>query len=378
MPKVEEKTVQDYLKNIENVNNDQHKLVNRVYESIYNYVMYKEFLRTNNVDPATMMPEFSEVLLGIKGKLEGIVAEGEIELGTDKHSKFIKEFIFNPVTTLENETKRVDKMCNELGQTNNYELNQQLELLTYKNNLIKEENKKAKDKYNDLIKDKPNTWEERHNQNASWFINYFNNGNPILSEVLDRNKGGLFENLFKTTSNEYKEFSRRLANINNDGPDKGDLQGLRQSAFAYLDHKFKSDVFAHMGKNYSIMESEIDKLDPTSKGRVRLCLQTLESIDKAEEAVKDGLDPKSFVPKNDILIDDESLSEATFIGKKANDNYDELSEDNIIDQGYNDVLRFKNNILFQGKLKDDLEYDLNNDVEIDLNDNEISYNNLEK
>ena len=357
------KTIQDFLKNIENENNDLSKLTNNILKTIYDYEMYKEANFKEEV------PDFSELMYSIKEKLADVEAKGELELQSDNDSNFIKSFIYNPIATMINETKKVDELCDKYMKENpnaSNEINQ----VSFKNQLIKDDLLKSKTSYRNLEKTKKDPWKEKQNQKASWFINYFNNGNKMISESLEENKGGLFENLFHTTSKEYKEFARRLSIIDKDGLEKGDLSGLRQSTYKYLNHKFKEDNFFYSGKNYTYIESKIAKMDKTSQGRVRLCLNVLKSIDNAEKAIEEKKNLEDFIPENNNVVDKGMLQEVTTIGSMANSIYKE--DNTIIDKELTNIL---NNNKFQNDIKNDVDDNfitIGNDIDLSNNLNNVS------
>ena len=105
------------------------------------------------------------------------------------------------------------------------------------------------------------------------------NKEKVLELALKNNKGGFFENLFGTTSKEYKEFSAGLDKFMKEGPLNGDLDGLRDKATAYLHHKLSNydDILNKFD------EAELQKLDSTSRGRVKLCFSVIDAIDKANK-----------------------------------------------------------------------------------------------
>ncbi|MBR6071775.1 MAG: hypothetical protein IKP77_02955 [Acholeplasmatales bacterium] len=365
------KTIQDFLKNINTENNDLKNLTNSILGTIYEYEMYKESVKNVNT-PSEEVPDFSELLYAIKEKLINIESTGNLEFTSDNDSKFIKSFIFNPISTMTNETKKVDELCDKYMKENPNAKNE-LSQVSFKNGLIKEDLLNYKTSYMNLEKSKKDLWKEKQNLKSTWFINYFNNGNKMISESLEENKGGLFEQLFHTTSKEYKDFARRLSIIDKEGLEKGDLSGLRQSTYKYLNHKFKDGNFFYSGKNYTYIESQIEKMDKTSQGRVRLCLNVLKSIDNAEKAIEEKLNPDEFTPDNDNVVDNEMLKEVTTIGSMANDVYKE--DNTIVDIEVRNIVNKLDNSNFQNEIKNDVDdnfMNLGNDVNIYDNENNVS------
>lgn len=173
--------------------------------------------------------------------------------------------------------------------------------------------------------------------------------------------------------NNNKDFARRLSIIDKEGLEKGDLSGLRQSTYKYLNHKFKDGNFFYSGKNYTYIESQIEKMDKTSQGRVRLCLNVLKSIDNAEKAIEEKLNPDEFTPEKDNVVDNEMLKEVTTIGSMANDVYKE--DNTIVDIEVRNIVNKLDNSNFQNEIKNDVDdnfMNLGNDVNIYDNENNVS------
>ena len=119
-----------------------------------------------------------------------------------------------------------------------------------------------------------------------------------IKETLAKNKGGFFENLFKTTSKEYKEYEKALEDYNNPNSDHYlDDKHLRTKSAAYLDHKGVKG------------NSDLSKLDETSKNRVKMVLNTVNNLDDAdyiekcaEKDLEQGYPAKavSFLSEKDV------------------------------------------------------------------------------
>ena len=317
-------------------------LASLIVESISQYNSKRnEYIQNHNENE---LPNLGRFMYDLKDKITEILPDSEIYLGNDENSKFVKDFLHNPIDGM---TKYIDDKIKNINE---------IDLLRSK--LIKDENTdvdfeklknnesrfkdiilRERDNYNDYSKDKIDVWHVRQDTNSKRFENLFKDkmNNVVIPQALKNNKGGFFENLFGTTSKEYKEFSKSLANMVEDGSEKGDLDGLRDKAEAYLSHKFKD---YDPNTSNSIKEEDIAKLDSTSKGRVRLCLAVINSIDYTKKAEYRDLNP--FDDKADINI---------------------FGEINKLNQKFEELDKFQNN------LKIDSDIDKNNIIDNDLNSN---------
>ena len=240
---------------------------------------YSEYLKEIEEPEIEESPKLGRLLYDLKDKLTNIVITDDVELGPDKHSVFIKKYLDNPIKALS------DYQDEEINKNiKNQEIaNQELD---FKNEILNE-----KKNYDICTKGKVDAWKVQQEYKKKWFINHFNveMKNSTIKEVLENNKGGFFENLFGTTSQEFKDFAKALSEMIKDGPGKGDLDGLRRLAEIYISHKIEYDPFI---KGYD--EQEINELDSTGRGRVRLCLSVIEAIDNAKESVEEKLNPEDF------------------------------------------------------------------------------------
>ena len=180
----------------------------------------------------------------------------------------------------------------------------------------------------------------------------------MINEALENNKGGFFENLFGTTSKEYKEFARGLESEMTDGTAKGDLEGLRKLAQNYLTHKLKYYDVALNGYH----DKEIENLDSTAKGRVNLCLTVIQAIDDAQTSIANDDEPDEYVAPN---LDDE----------QAHDEYWQQPHDQF-------MKNIQNNEDFLNNLKNDSEIektnDKLNDAILDIDPKDIEDVDIEK
>ncbi len=336
--------IEDYLEEI-GEENDPKILAPKLFEAINNYISDRDYIRNVKFHSAGhyddldryFVPDFNELLKRIYSKVSNMVneLEADFKLGNDKNSVFLKEFMYDPIDALVKQSDilgpNLERLARyqatgEIKSDNDYDKLSKFNV-TFKNEIVK-----AKDDCNEYIQNDIHEWKNNHDLKASWFVNRFNNGKDDFTEVLNDNKGGFFENLFGTTSKEYKEFSRRLNLINKDNAEKGDLYGLRKSAFDYLKHKFPND-FKVNGNEYTFDETKIAKLDKTGQGRALLCLNVIKNTYKAEDMVSQKKDPNTYVADNNIKpIDNNIIKDSNAIGQMQNEidiNKDSFIEDDI-------------------------------------------------
>ena len=109
------------------------------------------------------------------------------------------------------------------------------------------------------------------------FVSSYNDQNPQTkidkfdqSKILDSHKGGFFERLFNTTSNEYKEFVENFKKFTDpNNHDTSVKDKLIESAKAYIEHKNIDNVV-----DLAALED-----GSTGKERIKLCLSVLSSLD---------------------------------------------------------------------------------------------------
>lgn len=99
--------------------------------------------------------------------------------------------------------------------------------------------------------------------------------NATANDVVNRNKGGFFENMFNTTSKEYKAFVEAYKAFNEEGnPNYGNDEELEKATRAYLKHKIPNFNLP----NQMPEKEEIERFSGTSRGRVELCAGVLQAI----------------------------------------------------------------------------------------------------
>ena len=330
---LKEAIIKSYL-DIEVPNQDDTKnLAPAIRKNIMNY--YESLVGANkNIISNKEIPTMGEYLYALREKVSSIVIDNEIELGVEKNLEFVKSFLDDPISCMDKyyedkiedyEAAEITKKTTLISKYDNIDFDR----LISKTKKIKAMVLESKASYEKEKAGKKDAWSERKNYHSALFERHFKkNMDVVINDALANNKGGFFENLFGTTSKEYKDFSHRLELSTQDGALKGDLAGLKQSAQIYLAHKLKS--YNMLSADYD--EAEILKLDSTARSRVYLALGVCDSVDDAIESAEDNLNP------NDI-----SLSSSSY------DIFDEVSKSNSKN---NDLDKFQN--------------DINNDIEKDI------------
>lgn len=144
----------------------------------------------------------------------------------------------------------------------------------------------VKNKYSnlqDLLADKLETYPRFEKDNQQCMNDKYNFISNLYQEipqdpigdVLNGLKGGFFENVFGTTSQEYKNFSKIFKDRMEGRASRDDLE---KAAKAYLRHKIPN--YAKTGK---ITMEDVEKISSeTGKNRAAVCYQTLLAIDKSK------------------------------------------------------------------------------------------------
>ena len=392
-PKLEKKTIDDYLEEIEGLEDNPSGLAQEVYDTVYVYMMDRDFIRnTPRTDFLPMddfskyfLPDFKELLYALHKQVEEMVIEAEndeeIKIPNNKNTRFLKEFLYDPIEAMKKQTDLKEPLLDKLikaQKSGAIKSNKDFNKMADFNRKLRTELLEEKEGYNEFVRNKKNVWRERQNRKAEWFNFYFND--ELINNAVEKNKGGFFENLFGTTSDEYKEFSRRLVTVKQEGPEKGDLGGLRESAFAYLKHKLKG-AFSIVGNGYFLSSDTVDKLDKTSQGRVRLCLNVIDAANEAEKNTISGIVPNDH-NKKEILkkINEDLLAETKAIGKEAQKVNKIIPENNIIENDLvKDINQLDKNINFQSGIKNDIDDNfISNNIDSDDFNNNLIENNLNK
>lgn len=103
------------------------------------------------------------------------------------------------------------------------------------------------------------------------------NMDATADDVIKHNKGGFFENLFNTTSKEYKEFVKAYKEFNDkDNPNYGNDEKLEKATRAYIKHKIPNFNLP----NQMPTKEELERFSGTSRGRLEFCTGVLETINQ--------------------------------------------------------------------------------------------------
>lgn len=323
--------------------NGAEELSTDVLTTIKEYIEHKDNMKRDNPVTSNKIPSVGAFLFKLKERVAYIAASENMMLGVDRPSEFLKNFLENPIDGL---TKFYDARIEDYENRNEYSMydfdgenGNNFDELIRKNQVLKEKIGQERNNYNRFAENKRDNWKQYQEYKSTWFMNHFKtwSNNKMINEALENNKGGFFENLFGTTSKEYKEFARGLEGVMTDGTAKGDLEGLRKLAQNYLTHKLKYYDVALNGYH----DKEIENLDSTAKGRVNLCLTVIQAIDDAERSIANEDDPDEYVAPN---LDDE----------QAHDEYWKQPHDQF-------MKNIQNNEDFLNNLKNDSEIEKTND-----------------
>ncbi len=357
------RTEENYLNKIEidDEDLDVDELASSIIKTVHEYIKDRNVFLLYNPNSSNEFPSLGKFLYDIKTKVANHILDDnlELDLGVSKHSSFIKDFLHNPIECMNRYYDQKISYYRLKDLTKQFSMEERDTKVNYQDLINKAQRIKniitnESDTFNKYQNNNPDLWNNSQNLKSEWFLNYFKNEmNMVIGDALQNNKGGFFENLFGTTSNEYRDFSKRLEEMMDDGPRKGDFGGLRESAQLYLAHKLPSyDIEDEYDEN------DLNNLDSTSKGRVRLCLAVIDSIDKARSAILNNMDPKEF--ENNIISNNLLISEISSFNNKIGE----------LDKFQNQIkgdTEPTNENLNKATLDidvDDLENDMNNSVEI--------------
>ncbi len=330
-------------------------LAPKILEIIRKYDKDRVDFVSKNPGKADEFPTLGVFINNLRNKVVNIATYDEgLDLGSDKNGEFVKRFLDDPIRCINIQLDNQIKALEDANILDNVylvdeETLAQNEKIININNAFKERLNADVQKYNRLNANKPNLWKEHQNLKANWFNKIFNNKmKQSIEEALTSNKGGFFENLFNTTSKEFKALKAGLNQMMDDGVEKGDLDGLGEKAEKYLLHKLKS--YDSLNNTYD--KDEFEKLDATSKGRVRLCINVVESVNESQKAIIKGLNVNEY-PGNAQKInetvkldtfdflnakDDDQLDFQEKINKEINNEQKDIDNDNIKENEMNNEL----------------------------------------
>ncbi len=238
-----------------------------------------------------------DYLFKVREKVEADFLKVNRKLDSSELDDILRKFLSDPFATIKYIFKNVEPQRGDTASRN---------AIIYLNGLEEAANIRQADL--------TNNWKEKCYEDAKNFNKEFNYKLPNQPEKIDlaggieRNKGGFFENFFRTTSDEYKDLVKYIKDFQTKGnPRYGDVSGLKSYANAYLEHKLPAFSAKNNNGNYY----GYDKLDKTGKGRVDFCKAIVAACQKVEDA-DDALyiqkeEPKPYI--ENAILDDPELNE---------------------------------------------------------------------
>lgn len=182
-------------------------------------------------------------------------------------------------------------------------------------------------------------------------------GDIDLNNMLSNYKGGFFERMFRTTSEEYRVFKATLLAFNDeDSKGYGDIDNLEGATRAYLYHKLPN----FKETDELPKDEDIRNLSGTSKKRVELCINVLKTVQKQRRQDEMSNAFKNMNLFSDIKDQDEEVLE--FLKDDVNLDFvkkiDEIRKNNPDYKGQN--LIDENENLFQKDLNKNLDENSSN------------------
>ena len=100
------------------------------------------------------------------------------------------------------------------------------------------------------------------------------------ADIIRHNKGGVFEKLFRRTSNEYKAFVKAYREFHDENSSKyGDETELEKATRAYIQHK----IPGYQLPNKLPDRADIERFSGTSRERLELCVGVLATIQQRSQ-----------------------------------------------------------------------------------------------
>jgi len=238
----------------------------------------------------------------------------------------LRKFLLNPISALQEQYRNIDSRLRQ--NPNNQDLDKYQKMIdTLGNN---------RESYEALENEKGEEWKEYIYERKNSFISKLNsNLGKTVQEELHKNRGGVFERLFKSSSLEYVELVQAIANFQNENSvDFGNFQMLEAAAKNYLAHK----IPPYDGISDDIDYSKMNKLDSTGKGRVEFCkaiIDTAKEMREKENIVESNKEEETITLDNNQIDFQNELSndlrnDLTEDGNAINDEaIDELNQDGI-------------------------------------------------
>ena len=255
----------------------------------------------------------------VRDRIESTVFDHAMILGNDPDSKFLKDFLQNPISTLE---KRYRDRANE-----------DIQKQVGNNNLVAERIHGEVEHYNQARVGKVDRFAQIEVSKKSRFDSYFAEQNPNFNPATFKHtyQGSAFERFLGRTSKEWTDLADHIDSWNNVGTER-DFDKATDLAGKYLRHKFPNldpkDVTPEMCRG----------LRGAGKERGLFCLSLVQGKAMAEDEVNQE------------------------IYEQANRRFDEMEQ------------RLHRGMNFQDKLAGDLEQD--NEISNSQKDNEIVNENV--
>ena len=182
-------------------------------------------------------------------------------------------------------------------------------------------------------------------------------GDIDLNNMLSNYKGGFFERMFRTTSEEYRVFKATLLAFNDeDSKGYGDIDNLEGATRAYLYHKLPN----FKETDELPKDEDVRNLSGTSKRRVELCINVLKAVQEQRRQDEMSIAFKNMNLFSDIKDQDEEVLE--FLKDDVNLDFvkkiDEIRKYNPDYKGNN--LIDENENLFQKDLNKNLDENSSN------------------
>ena len=279
-------------------------------ESITKFVNLK-----NERKDKTSLGEF---IFKARERTESIVFDKVVPLGDDPDSKFIKDFLTDPIVALEN------SYAND-GNEKNRQLSNQIH--------------NERDNYTQAWGDKTNLYASMQIARQSRFESLFNQTNPNLNPATFKTEyhGSAFERLLNRTSPEWTSLSDYIdswKNINVQR-DLNHAEGLAQN---YLRHKFPNV------EPKDVTEDMVSGLRGAGRERGLFCLSLVQSKLQAEEEI------------NQTIYDEakqkyDSLEKRLHRGQSFADQLGKDINENEIQNNNDDNLIENNNIIIDNDMK---------------------------
>ena len=243
-----------------------------------------------------------EFISKARDRVETIVFDHALSLGDDPDSKFIKDFLTDPISTLENEE--------EFNKSN-------LGTLIHNERV----------NYDKAMEGKINLFANIQIARQNRFESLFARANPNLNpeRFKAEYKGGTFERLLGRTSKEWNDLSDYIDSWKNINADR-DLNHAEVLAQNYLRHKFPNV------EPKDVTENMVRGLSGAGRERGLFCLSLVQSKLQAEEEIKQNIYDNAK-QKYETLEKrlNRGKSFADELNKDINDNEISNDNDNIID-----------------------------------------------